>query len=395
MILIISCVFPPEPVVSASLSKDIADKLSVSEEVTVLHPKPSRPDGFKFDCKTTGTKSNYTEIIVDSYTCSRYSVMGRLRESNSFGKKSVDYIKKHHKKIKSIYLNTWPLLAQYRIVKIAKHLNIPCVSHIHDIYPESYTNRLPLILQGIIKALLLPLDKFILKNSTKVISVSDSMKEVLSQTRKIDSKHISVIYNWQDESKFQESNNMVNDKFTFMYLGNLGPYSCIDVIINAFVKLNNCRLIIAGSGSMENCLRDHAKTVGGDIVFMKAIREEVPQIQNIANIFILSLKTGGAKTGMPSKIPAYMFSSKPIIACIDADSDAARAIITSGCGRVTEPENIELLAAEMTRMYNLPTEQLELMGKEGKEYALQHFSKKNNLKNITTLIQNIANGNLG
>ena len=45
-ILIISAVFPPEPVVSANLSRDLAEELSKNNQVTVLCPKPTRPNGF-------------------------------------------------------------------------------------------------------------------------------------------------------------------------------------------------------------------------------------------------------------------------------------------------------------------------------------------------------------
>ena len=45
-ILIISAVFPPEPVVSAQISYDLAENLCKQNEVTVLCPKPTRPFGY-------------------------------------------------------------------------------------------------------------------------------------------------------------------------------------------------------------------------------------------------------------------------------------------------------------------------------------------------------------
>ena len=49
-VLIISAVFPPEPVVSAKLSSDIVnDLVAFGIHVTVLHPKPTRPFGFYFN----------------------------------------------------------------------------------------------------------------------------------------------------------------------------------------------------------------------------------------------------------------------------------------------------------------------------------------------------------
>jgi hypothetical protein len=47
-VVVISAVFPPEPVVSATLSADLARELAKKNNVTVLSPMPSRPLGFKF-----------------------------------------------------------------------------------------------------------------------------------------------------------------------------------------------------------------------------------------------------------------------------------------------------------------------------------------------------------
>ena len=62
-ILIITAVFPPEPIVSSQLSFDIADKMSEDYKVTVLHPRSSRPYGFSFDKK--GNKAvSYTHLTL-------------------------------------------------------------------------------------------------------------------------------------------------------------------------------------------------------------------------------------------------------------------------------------------------------------------------------------------
>ena len=65
-ILIISAVFPPEPVVSAILSKDIATSLSKDHSIVVLCPQPSRPEGYRFTPVEGDT--GYEVIHLDSYT---------------------------------------------------------------------------------------------------------------------------------------------------------------------------------------------------------------------------------------------------------------------------------------------------------------------------------------
>jgi glycosyltransferase involved in cell wall biosynthesis len=397
MILIISCVFPPEPVVSASLSKDIANELSVSEEVTVLHPKPTRPDGFEFSSEITD--SDYKEITMDSYTCSKYSILGRLRESNSFGKKCANYIKKHHKDIKVIYLNAWPLFSQYKIVKTAKRWNIPCVTHVQDIYPEALSNKMP-FLKFLINFFLLPIDRYILRNSTRVIAISNRMKNYISKTRHIDSKKIDVINNWQDEAAFlnleQITTKNTSKLLTFMYLGNIGPVAGVEFLIESFIRSNThyAKLVIAGSGTRKKYCENIANKAT-NIEFWSVPDGCVPAVQEQADVMLLPVKRNGAKSSIPSKLPAYMLSAKPIIACVDIESDTADAIQESGCGWVIEPDNKNMLTKKIEEVIKENKKHLGIMGEHGREYAMQHFSRKGNLKKITTLIQNIANDNLG
>ena len=112
MVLIISAVFPPEPVVSAKLSYDLASELSSRYNVKVISPRPSRPFGFKFEPVTE--KYTFKHKVIESYVCPQSSHLGRLRESYSFGKAARRYIIENRDEISVIYLITWPLFAQDR-----------------------------------------------------------------------------------------------------------------------------------------------------------------------------------------------------------------------------------------------------------------------------------------
>ena len=144
-VLIISAAFPPEPVVSAQISYDLAAELSLSNNVTVLCPQPTRPSGFNFNSRTY--EYPFRRIVLDSYTCSESRLLGRIWESYSFGKACQHYIKTNYQNISVIYMNAWPLLSQFFIVKAAKKFNLRLILHIQDIYPESLTNKMPVLLK--------------------------------------------------------------------------------------------------------------------------------------------------------------------------------------------------------------------------------------------------------
>jgi glycosyltransferase involved in cell wall biosynthesis len=393
-LLIISAVFPPEPVVSANLSFDIASAFTDKYKVTVLSPPPTRPLGFKF--KVSTQKNNFEHIQLNSYTCPQSSVIGRFRESYSFGIECYNYIL-NNPNISVIYANTWPLIAQLYCVKAAKKRNIPLIIHAQDIYPESLTNKIPLVGKLIYK-LLLPIDKYVLKNATSVFAISKKMKNYIATTRAIEANKITVVHNWQNDKEFIDYQQLAQASekkaapFTFMYLGNIGPVAGVDVLIDAFAKaqMPNTRLVIAGSGSMKEALVQKAKnSINSVIEFWDVPQGKVAQTQAKADVLCLSVKKGAALSSIPSKLPAYMLSKKTIIASVDEDSDTANCIKDAKCGYVVSPENTDDLAHSMQTVVKLKKEELDILGENGFNFANTYMSKTSNLKIVTTAIESM------
>lgn len=392
-ILIVSAVYPPEPVVSSKLSHDLYQGLKEQGlTVRVLHPHPTRPNGFVFEDKVLGGQD---EITMQSYVCPQSSLVGRMRESWSFGKACSKYIKEHHTEISCIYANAWPMFSQKAIVKPARKYGIPCIIHVQDVYPESLTNKMPAAIGIMAHALILPMDRYILRNCTRVVAISDKMKNYLSETRGIEPDKISVVINWQNEKEFLDYQEGVKEEikehpFTFMYMGNIGPVAGVDLLIDAFeqAKLENARLVIAGSGSMKEQLKTKASNCK-EIEFWDVPNGKVPEIQAQADVMMLPIKKGAASSSIPSKLPAYMFSAKPIIGCMDTDSDTANAIKEADCGWVIEPENVEKLAETMKMVSGLENSVLEAKTKKAQAYGLAHFSKKENLSRLIKVIEDI------
>lgn len=395
-ILIISAVFPPEPVVSAILSKDIAEELAKSNDVVVVCPHPTRPQNFIFTHNYR--PQNFQVIYTNSYTCPSSNIIGRFLESYSFGKHSSRYIKSNSEQIDIIYINTWPLLSQFFTVRAAKKIKKPCVTHIQDIYPESLLDKIQFGKTFIYK-LLLHIDKYILANSNSIIAISDNMKQKLAETRNIQFQKISIVSNWQDERDYinyrkvtTNSPKLSLDPFTFMFLGNNGPLAGVEYLINSFVKaeIPNSRLIIAGSGSMTSICKDLSRSLNAiNIEFLTVPNGKVPFIQNIADVMLLPLKKNGAMSSIPSKLPAYMFSAKTIIGSLDEESDTAKAIKEANCGIVIEPENEAQMINTMREVSTWSKKKLYTKGMAGFEYAMKHYSREKNLNKVIKIIKDL------
>jgi len=393
-ILIISTIFRPEPLVEAVIAYDVASELAKRNDVVVICPEASRPAGFDLEKFTDSYK--FKVVRLKSYIYPKSKLFGRLRESFSFGSYCVNYIRANHLNINCMYVNAWPLFAQYQIAKEAKKLNIPYALHVHDIYPESLLEKLPLVFSKLALHLLLPIDTFVLRSATKIVGISEDMNNYLSITRKVDIKKFQEVRNWQNDDYFIDFKPDKHQKqdFTFMYLGSISRSAGVETLIYAFHQANlpKAKLIIAGNGSDKDKCKEIVSEIGNkQIEFCDVLPENVPDIQSYSDVLLLPLKAGIALTATPSKLTAYMLSGKPVIACVEKNSDVDGIITKGNFGFVVEPENVDSLAVCMKKVYNMQKIELQTLGSNAKQYALLNFTRYVNLNKLLTLIEELTN----
>lgn len=394
-ILLVSYIFYPEPIAMSGIINDIAEELAKEHNVTVLTSYPCRPLGYKFPNELNNNNWNFKRIIVDSYIHPQTNFIGRAKESISFGRAVKKYVTENKDNINVIYGCIPPLFGQKIIVKCCKNLGIPFVLHIEDIYPESFLSRLPRPLGYFLYHLFLPMDKYILQNSSKVITIGPKLKKYLVKTRYLAAKNIEYVYNWQNENKFVASIINKNDKnpFTFMYVGSLSIAANLIYIAECYIKANpaNTRFVFAGSGNLKEKLRQIAME-HPDVSFelWDAKSDKLPDIQAQADVLLLPLQKMVSLRAFPSKFPAYLFSKRPVLACVEHESDVADCIKQAECGWIVEPDDSEALINLFKTLPHKSKEELNKMGKSGYEYSQKHLTREINLKKIVSIILDAA-----
>lgn len=395
-ILIVACVFPPEPVVSANLMFDLAQNLSADFDVTVIRPRPTRPLGFNLPDFVAPEEFSVV-TVEDSFVCPESSLVGRLRESLSFGSKVVDYVDAHKDQIDLIYNAAWPLYGMNMVAKVAVRHNIPYIATVQDIYPESILSKLPKwgVLKSLVNGLFLSTDIFTQKNAAAIHTISDAMADYLSHTRGVGRSNYLVVKNWQNARDFIEFRKSVDDMdssgrpFTFMYLGNVGPLAGLETVIEAFGRYeSDSRLVIAGSGSAKDALRRMAQG-NPRIEFWDVPAGQVPATQHKADVMVLPVRKGFASSSIPSKLPAYMFSARPVLCAVDSGSDTAACIREAGGGWVVEAEDAEALAIQMEACEKTGRDTLMHMGKRNFDYAVENFSREKGVAKLSGLFRKI------
>lgn len=390
-VVIITGVFLPEPIVSAGLMSDLAERLSEKYDVTVLRPHPTRPKGFKVPAYDLSDKP-YEVVELESYTCPESKLFGRFHESYSMGKACKQYIDTHKDEIRLVYNGSWHVFGRDIIRKACNKYGIPYITPVQDVYPESLLSKLPKngIVQGIMKCILKPYDDKLLQQAKLVHTISNGMRDYLSETRGVSKDKFVVVRNWQNEQDFVDYRNRKkqdeekDEPFTFMYMGNIGPVAGVDLLLEAFeaANLKDARLVIAGSGSAKATLQVQAKKMKANIEFWEVPFGQVPATQDKADVMCLPIKKGFASSSIPSKLPAYMFSAKPIICCADLDSDTVSCINEAKAGWTIEPEKVSLLTQKFIEVSLIEKSKLESMGMKGFEYSIANFSRGMNLKKL-------------
>lgn len=392
-ILVITGVFPPEPVTSATLNFDLAFALSKDYNVKVLTPRPSRPAGFDFGKSICQEESAFKRIVMDSYVYPASSFYGRMKESTSFGYVTAKYIKDHQSEIDFVYNDGWQLFGLYMVAKTCVKYNIPYIVPIQDIYPESILTKIPNVLGShwLIKTILGFYDKFYQKHAYKVRTISDSMADYLADTRSIDRSNILTIANWQKDEEFDDYKTTFrkNGKTVFMFVGNNNRQANVELMIRAYhrANLSNAEFRIMGGGNAkEDCQKLVKKLGRTDILFGELPSGMVSATQKEADVMVLALRKGTGSQGVPSKLTAYMFSGKPVIASMEKEADATKMIQEAKAGIVSEAEDIEAFANTFRIMDSINVNKLLEMGNNSRLYAEKKLSRKVNLELLCNCI---------
>lgn len=395
-IVIISAVFPPEPVTSATLNYDLADALSKDYNVTVITPKPSRPAGFNFANIPMITDTMFNHIIVESYIHPKSSFIGRMRESIDFGKISAKYITEHHDEIDFVYNDGWQLFGLYIVAKACVKYKIPYIVPIQDIYPESILSKIPNIFgsHSLVTKILRRIDRYYIANAAKIRTITDSMATYLSSTRNVPLGRFITIANWQNDEDFNDykSSFRKNGKTVFMFVGNNNKQANVNLMIRAYheANLTNTEFRIMGNGNAKaDCISLAERLGHKDIIFETVPPGKVASVQKEADVLVLALKEGTGTQGVPSKLTAYMFSGKPVIGSMDIEADATHMIVTARAGRVTKAEDVTGFAESFKIMANSSIERLQELGNNSRCFAEARLSRKANLDIICKAINQI------
>jgi colanic acid biosynthesis glycosyl transferase WcaI len=406
---IISGVFPPEPVMTAMTSADVAVELTRrGHDVTVFAPFPNRPsgtvtDGFKRKLWDIEEKDGYRIIRTWHSLSKRSNFLSRTAENITFGLSSTLGLITS-KPADVVYMNTWPIFSQNLNSIALKFRKVPIVCYVQDIYPESMTAKRLLKETNFLARMILKMDISHLKRCDLILTLADSMRDLLISQRNLSKDKITVVPNWLDESPYMKSYPKVNsfreqhgldqETFVAMFAGSLtmsaGLYNYIDAAKHLRNR-ENIKILLVGDGSMRQSIEQQIKddNLKNIQVIYPLLPSDVPEIQAAADVLLMSLSGSMAQNAAPSKQVAYMLSGRPIVASISSKGTPAQIINDSKAGFVLPPDDSSAIADLLIELADNPSS-LGQLEKNARKYAVDNFAKGVVLPHLADLIESLA-----
>ncbi len=237
------------------------------------------------------------------------------------------------------------------------------------------------------------INRWVYKHASKIIVMGRDMNEMF--VRKTAGLDIPVVTipNWADLDSIhptpRDSNELlkelgIENKFVFMYAGNIGHPTDVETIIKCaeiLIEREEFHFVFIGAGAKKPWLDQakHDRHLKNVTILDYRPRSEQIVFLNACDIGLVALIKGMWGTAMPSRTYNIMAAGKPILALTDEGSELARVIDEERIGWHIEPGNADRLAALIEHINEDPNG-LREMGERARNAAILKYSSRQAVK---------------
>lgn len=311
------------------------------------------------------------------------------------------YLEAKNTKTDVFYIYSSPPFLGWMGGKLAK--TAPTLYNAQDLFPDT------LIHMKHLSERLLPIkyfryqEKKAYQKNTRIVTISEQMKETIVQTG-CDRSKIDVVYNWADtvnlhhvskkDNKLMDELKINKDRFTVSYAGDIGLFQGWDVILEAAKILQErkpeVQFAIIGSGSYKEKMIEKIETekINNVKVYPLQPASRLSEIYSIGDMELVPIEKGITKMALPSKNGVIMAVGSPLLALVDNGSDIEKIINENKMGVALEhgsPENlvkaIEYCVEEK--------EHLASWGKNARKFAEENYCRKIQTRKYFEILERI------
>jgi len=327
----------------------------------------------------------YTQQLINS-------LQQEISSNSEYKNWSIDLISNSKLDIRNYNLVHYPYFDPFKLT-LPKKTIIPRVVTVPDLIPRQFKNHFPVGIKGTIKWII---QKYNLKKTDKIITVSNFSKNIINKILKYPLNKIVVTYLGADKSfrplKDSKKLNKIKKKYSLpnkfiLYVGDINWNKNIPNLVKACLK-NKYPLVIVGSAATKKDVPDHPWTK--DIRWLqsksKALKrqypnaliltgfvpdEDLPYIFNLATIYCQPSFAEGF--GLP--LVQAMQSGTPVV----FSQDTCLPEVMGNAGLSFNPRSISDISFALKKMWldkNLRINQSSLGLKQAKKFSWKYTAKQ-------------------
>lgn len=254
---------------------------------------------------------------------------------------------------------------------------------VQDLWPESL-RATGVVRSERILAWVRRLVRFIYKRCDLVLVQAESFRPMIVAEGK-SPEAIRYFPNWA-ESLYrllgpQQRKPDLPDGFVLMFAGNIGTAQSFETILEAADRLRTepkIQWVIIGDGSQRAVIKQKIEEFGLQhqvrMLGSKPV-EQMPEYFAQADALLVTLRKDPIfSLTIPSKLQSYLACGRPIVGSLDGEG--AKVIRESGAGFAVPAGDGTALAEAVSRIYRIPKEEREAMGRRGRAYFEREFERE-------------------
>ena len=163
----------------------------------------------------------------------------------------------------------------------------------------------------------------------------------------------------------------LTDETVVMYAGNVGLSQSLELVIAAAAHHAHdpqVVFVINGGGSARADLERAAAGLPNVRFVDMQPKERLPEVVAAADIHVVPLRAGLARSSVPSKLYTILAAGRPVVASVDPGTEVARTVETAGAGTAVPPDDPEAFTKAIDRLVRAP-EEAASMGAAGRRFV--------------------------